>query len=48
MRLVQVKNKKIANIFLKVVLFTLEEILAPRFAVKTLVIETSATIAKFT
>ena len=42
-----VNNKKIENILLKVILFTLMETLAPIFALKILVEETNKTIAKF-
>ena len=42
-----VNNKKIENILLNVILFTLTETLAPKFAVNTLVDDTNKTIAKF-
>ena len=42
-----VNNKKIENILLKVILFTLTETLAPKFALKILVDETNKTIANF-
>ena len=42
-----VNNKKIENILLNVILFTLTETLAPKFAVNILVDDTNKTIAKF-
>ena len=40
-----VNNKKIENILLKVILLTLTETFAPKFAVNTLVKEINKTIA---
>ena len=42
-----VNKKKIENILLNVILFTLTEALAPKFAVNTLVDDTNKTIAIF-